>query len=72
MAISWRWHELKSDVVILSRSESLIELKSLSTREKDQLDVGALRQIIAGAAPPDAPDLVGLTPPRDVSAEESR
>ena len=62
------------DVVIpYLAPESLIELKSLSTREKDRLDVGALQQILAGTEPPpDAPDLVGLTPPRDVSAEESR
>jgi hypothetical protein len=60
-----------ADIVIpYLAPESLIELKSLSTRDKDRLDVAALRQIMAGAALPDAADLVGLTPPRDTSADE--
>jgi len=43
--------------------EALIELKSASTREKDQLDVASLRAIIAGASLTDTVDLVDLTPP---------
>jgi hypothetical protein len=52
--------------------EALIELKSASTREKDQLDVASLREIIAGASLVGVVDLVGLTPPPDLSPPDSR
>ena len=52
--------------------ESLIELKSASKREKDRLDVAALREIIAGAAMPGSADLVELTPPAGAAPEEAR
>ncbi|HYR57361.1 MAG TPA: hypothetical protein VEO95_01980 [Chthoniobacteraceae bacterium] len=43
-------------------SEALIELKSRSPREKDQLDVAALRRIIAGEERPEPPNLTRLAP----------
>ena len=43
--------------------QALIDLKSPSTREKDQLDVAILRRIIAGEAVPGVADLTRLTPP---------
>ena len=43
---------------------ALIELKSQSTREKDQIDVAALRRLLSGAQPADRADLSALTPPR--------
>jgi FAD/FMN-containing dehydrogenase len=64
--------EVGDVVVPYLAPESLIELKSPSTRDKDRLDVIALEQIVAGEALPGATDLVGLTPPREASAEESR
>ena len=60
------------DVVIRYLApESLIELKSLSTRDKDRLDVVALRQIIAGEAAPGRADLADLTPPSEAAPEAS-
>ena len=52
--------------------ESLIELKSASAREKDRLDVAALREIIAGAARPSSANLEELTPPASSTPDESR
>jgi len=64
--------EIGGIVIPYLAPESLIELKSLSLRDKDRLDVAALRQIMAGEALPGAVDLVDLTPPSDVSPEELR
>jgi hypothetical protein len=50
----------------------LIEVKSASAREKDRLDVAALREIIAGAALPDSANLEEVTPPAGSIPEESR
>lgn len=52
--------------------ESLIELKSTSSREKDRLDVAALRQIIAGDTAPAEAELAALTPPPEIAPEDSR
>ncbi|MEI9893187.1 MAG: nucleotidyltransferase [Chthoniobacter sp.] len=49
--------------------EALIELKSSSDRDKDKLDVSALRALADGAALPIAADLVRLTPPSDTTPE---
>ncbi len=49
--------------------QALIELKSGSDRDKDRLDVAALRAILAGTALPDAVDLVRLTPPANKNPE---
>ena len=43
--------------------EALIELKSPSDRDKDRLDVSALRAVTAGIFAPNVADLVKLTPP---------
>ena len=51
--------------------ESLIELKSLSVRDKDRLDVAALREIMSGKAPPSPADLVELTPRSDSQPEDA-
>lgn len=48
--------------------EALIELKGASVREKDQLDVAALRRLLAGDAG-DSVDLQKLTPPEAASDE---
>ncbi|MFN2508405.1 MAG: DUF6036 family nucleotidyltransferase [Chthoniobacterales bacterium] len=64
--------KIENVVIRYLAPESLIELKSLSTREKDRLDVVALRQIMAGAVPPSTTDLVGLTPSSDAAPEQSR
>jgi hypothetical protein len=42
--------------------QALIELKSPSIREKDQLDVASLRRIVAGEIAPGIADLDRLTP----------
>jgi hypothetical protein len=49
--------------------EALIELKSPSARDKDQLDVSALRAIIGGDASANIADLVKLTPPPNAAPE---
>jgi hypothetical protein len=48
---------------------ALIELKSASDREKDHLDVAALRRIIAGTSQSDAVNLVELTPSSSPESE---
>ncbi len=50
--------------------QALIELKSASHREKDQLDVAALRQLLAGSES-EAVDLQKLTPP-EAAPDESQ
>jgi hypothetical protein len=47
--------------------ESLIELKAPSRREKDRLDVAALREILAGTTSRERVDLIHLTPPPEPS-----
>ena len=64
--------EIGGVVVRYLAPESLIELKSASPREKDRLDVAALREIIAGAASPSAANLEKLTPPASSRPDESR
>ena len=64
--------EIDEIVVRYLAPESLIELKSASAREKDRLDIVALREIIAGAALPGSANLEELTPPVGSTAEESR
>lgn len=51
--------------------EALVELKSASHREKDRLDVSALRAIMTGVASLDAVDLAKLTPPAGASPEDT-
>ncbi len=51
---------------------ALIELKSASVREKDQLDVAALRELVSGNVSVQIPNLVDLTPPSDTPPEESK
>lgn len=63
---------LEIDEIVVRYPESLIELKSASAREKDRLDVAALREIIAGAALPGSANLEELTPPAGSTPEESR
>ncbi|MDQ3623364.1 MAG: nucleotidyltransferase [Verrucomicrobiota bacterium] len=62
--------EIDGVIVRYLAPEALIELKSPSAREKDQLDVAALREIIAGAAQPGPADLVELTPPAAPTQDE--
>ncbi|MEP6668394.1 MAG: nucleotidyltransferase [Chthoniobacter sp.] len=50
--------------------EALIELKASSDRDKDKLDVSALRALIDGSVPPNVVDLVELTPPVDGTPED--
>ena len=64
--------EIDEIVVRYLAPESLIELKSASAREKDRLDVAALREIIAGAALPSSANLEELTPPASSTPDESR
>ena len=64
--------EIEGVVVRYLAPESLLELKSASRREKDRLDVAALREIIAGAARPSPTNLQELTPPASSTPDESR
>ena len=61
--------EIEGALVRYLAPESLIELKSPSAREKDHLDVIALREVIAGAAIPDRTNLAELTPPAREGSE---
>lgn len=54
--------EVEGAVVRYLSPEALIELKSASSREKDQWDVAALRRIVAGNGPGGAADLKAWTP----------
>ena len=54
--------ETEGVVIRYLAPEALIELKSQSMRDKDKLDVAALRAILEGAADPDIADLARLTP----------
>ena len=63
--------EIEGVVVRYLAPESLIELKSPSTREKDRLDVAALQEIIAGTAQPDPANLEELTPPASSTPDQS-
>ena len=49
--------EIESVSIRFLSPQALIELKSASDREKDQLDVATLRRIIAGETDPGTPDL---------------
>lgn len=51
--------------------ESLIALKSASEREKDRLDVAALREILAGASLDSVANLASLTPPPNAVPDPS-
>ncbi len=51
--------------------EALIALKAPSSREKDRLDVAALRELMTGAAPTGVANLVNLTPAPKAEPEES-
>jgi hypothetical protein len=62
--------EIDETVVRYLAPESLIDLKSTSERDKDRLDVVALREIIAGAALPGSANLEELTPPAGSTPEE--
>jgi hypothetical protein len=64
--------EIQDIVVRYLAPESLIELKSASVREKDQLDVAALREVIGGATISRSADLVELTPPAGETPEGPR
>jgi hypothetical protein len=57
--------EIGPAVVRYLGPEALLELKADSTREKDRLDVSALREILAGAGRPDSVNLAELTPRPD-------
>ncbi|HEY3897870.1 MAG TPA: hypothetical protein VGM54_04605 [Chthoniobacter sp.] len=67
--VSARRLEIGGMVVRYLSPEALIELKSQSMRDKDKLDVAALRAILEGAADPDLADLVRLTPPPSTTPE---
>jgi hypothetical protein len=64
--------EIDETVLRYLAPESLIDLKSTSERDKDRLDVVALREIIAGAALPGSANLEELTPPAGSTPEELR
>jgi hypothetical protein len=64
--------EIGGIVVRYLAPEALIELKSASIRDKDRLDVAALREVIAGAVPPSGANLEELTPPASPTSDESR
>jgi hypothetical protein len=61
--------EIDGVVIRYLAPEALIELKSQSIRDKDKLDVTALRAILAGTADPDVADLARLTPPPSAAPE---
>ncbi len=63
--------ELHGTVVRYLAPAALIELKSASSREKDQLDVAVLRRILSGEASRDAADLSRLTPPESAAQDDS-
>ena len=63
--------ELHDTVIRYLAPPALIELKSESSREKDQLDVSVLRRILSGAEAPDSADLARLTPPEGVNTDGS-
>ena len=64
--------ELHGTVVRYLAPAALIELKSESSREKDQLDVAVLRRILSGEEFPEAADLEQLTPPESVRGDDSQ
>ena len=64
--------EIDGIVVRYLAPESLIELTSASAREKDRLDVAAMREIVAGAALPGTANLEELTSPTASIPDESR
>jgi hypothetical protein len=63
--------EIADAVVRYLAPEALLELKADSTRDKDRLDVSALREILAGRGSAGSVDLVELTPSTGVPADES-
>jgi hypothetical protein len=63
--------ELNGVTIRYLAPQSLIDLKFESVREKDHLDVAALRRILAGEERASQADLAGLTPP-SASTPESR
>ena len=70
-AATAQWLEIEGVSIGYLSPEALIELKSPSDRDKDRLDVSALRALLAGATVPGAVDLAGLTPPPSEAPEDS-
>jgi hypothetical protein len=64
--------EIDGALVRYLAPEALIELKSASLREKDKLDVAALRDLLVGAVSSEDVNLVELTPAPDTPSAESR
>lgn len=70
-ATTARQLEIAGDIIRYLSPAALIELKAESDRDKDRLDVAALRAIIVGVASPDVVNLVQLTPPMDSASQDS-